>query len=337
MTKNYEPNIEDDDGYSIPKIVGAILFLVLVGAGVYIYFQQKKLKTSVSYLLDSKKQAEQDLNQMIERYNLAIDDNSSLESDLKEERDFIIKYRDSIRNIESEDFEEITVFKKQVLKLKQISAIQFDNASASSIDNTTIPEIVEADNPNKNSSVPKSKTKQENAISPVKNSTVNLSVPENLDNNTTNLKKEEFPNSSAISPAEEVSDSEKEGSTEIVNKETPTSFNYVEVPPTYPGCEGTSNEKKICFAKKVKKHLARKFNVSIVDNLNIKSGEQRMWVHFNVDTNGNISNIVARGPHKKLEEEALRVVKTLPKMTAAKQNGKSVQMNYSVPITVKVP
>jgi len=97
MAYKYDSEIEEqDEGYSIPKILVAILFLVLIGAGIYIYFQQKKLDTSISYLLNSKKEAEQDLNEMIEKYNLAIEDNGSLEGDLFDERDQLIKYRDSI-------------------------------------------------------------------------------------------------------------------------------------------------------------------------------------------------------------------------------------------------
>jgi len=336
MTNIYDPQIEEDDGYSIPKILVAVLLLVLVGAGVYIYFQQKKLKTSVSYLLDSKKQVEQDLNQMIGRYNLAIDDNSSLETDLKDERDFIIKYRDSIRNIESKDFKEIADVKKTVLKLKEASAIQFANASASTIDNNTLPEIDSA-NSEEDSTEPKSEGKSTNQAKPVTSEKENNTITDNTDPTTANPVTKEV-----VGSPQEVAENnvvEPVKTQEKVNnrKEVIPTFNRVEIPPTYPGCEGTPNEKKACFAKKIKRHMARKFDANIVENLNIASGQQRMWVHFNVDNSGNVSNIIARGPHKKLEEEAMRVVKSLPKMTPARQNGKSVQISYSVPISINIP
>ncbi len=330
MTNIYEPEIEADDGYSIPKILVAVLLLVLVGAGIYIYFQQKKLKTSVSYLLDSKKQVELDLNQMIERYNLAIDDNSSLETELKDERDLIIRYRDSVRNIESKDFKNIADFKKTVTKLKETSAIQFANASASSIENTSIPVIENVSTPT--STVrPKTQNKKET-----------IPVEKNKENETTASSKENSPLADeTVKPKpvveNDVAKAETPDKEVPVKKETLTTFNRVEIPPTYPGCEGTPSDKKACFSKKIKRHMARKFNASIVDDLNIESGQQRMWVHFNVDKSGNITNIIARGPHKKLEEEALRVVKNLPKMTAARQNGKSVRISYSIPIAINVP
>lgn len=338
MTQIYKPEIEEDDGYSIPKIVGAILFLVLVGAGVYIYFQQKKLKTSVSYLLDSKKQAEQDLNQMIERYNLAIDDNSSLETDLRDERDQIIRYRDSIRNIESKDFKEVASVKETVLKLQEASAIQFANSGASSIENTTLQIAEEEDFPvvaetTKSESNDKSKTVT--VLETIEDTTTDIS-----NNNSPFNNMEELLDSFSTNPILDNEVSEPalvEKSSVELKKEASTTFNRVEIPPTYPGCEGTAYEKKICFAKKVKRHLTRRFDTSIVDNLNMESGTQRVWVHFYIDKNGYVTNIKARGPHDKLEEEAVRVIKSLPKMTSAIQNGKSVQINYSVPITIKIP
>ncbi|MBL4723919.1 MAG: energy transducer TonB, partial [Lutibacter sp.] len=51
---------------------------------------------------------------------------------------------------------------------------------------------------------------------------------------------------------------------------------------------------------------------------------------------GNIVNIEARAPHKKLKEEAIRVVKLLPKMMPGRQRGKPVGVKYGLPIVFKV-
>lgn len=329
MTQIYEPEIKEDDGYSIPKILVAVLLLVLVSAGVYIYFQQKKLKTSVTYLLDSKKQVEQDLNQMIEKYNLAIDDNSSLEGELTDERDFVIRYRDSIRNIPNKDFTEIANLKETVLKLKETSAIQFANARATNIEPITI-EPVKA----KSTELPINTNGNKEVA------TNNTSATANTSENKTLPKIEEKSTDSRQNVDKEFIDSPEEKAVtknETEKESGPMTFSRVEIPPTYPGCEGSPSEKKACFSKKVKRHISRRFDGAIVDNLNIESGTKRMWVNFSIDEYGNIFNINARGPHKKLEEEAIRVIKRLPQMAAAKQNGRSVRINYSVPITIKVP
>jgi protein TonB len=57
---------------------------------------------------------------------------------------------------------------------------------------------------------------------------------------------------------------------------------------------------------------------------------------FKIDRHGNIANIKARAPHKKLKEEAIRVIKLLPKMIPGKQRGKAVGVSYGLPIVFKV-
>jgi TonB family protein len=59
----------------------------------------------------------------------------------------------------------------------------------------------------------------------------------------------------------------------------------------------------------------------------------RVYITFIVDSDGNITNAsVARGVHKSLDDEALRVINKMPKWKPALQNGKPVSMNYVIPI-----
>ena len=311
MAYTYEPEIEEeDDGYSIPKIIVAVLLLVLVGAGAYIYFQQKKLTTSVSYLLDSKKQAEQDLNEMIEKYNLAIEDNGSLESELEEERDAIIRYRDSIKNIKNEDVTEDANFRETIKQLKKNSALQFTEHLVPLVTKT----------------------------SPVtlNNNSIENPLPTNTKKTITDSSSETDNNNSPNKTEEKTKTKEK-------TPTTTTTFKRVEIPPTYPGCNGNPTQKKACFSKKIKKHLARKFNSSIVNDLNLTPGKKRIWISFNVDKFGHVVNVHARGPKKMpahakniLEKEAVKTIKKLPKMIAARQNGSSVDMSFSVPLSFVV-
>ena len=57
---------------------------------------------------------------------------------------------------------------------------------------------------------------------------------------------------------------------------------------------------------------------------------------FKIDKNGDITDVQARAPHVRLQEEAIRVVKSLPKMIPGKQRGRAVGVNYSIPIAFKV-
>lgn len=66
----------------------------------------------------------------------------------------------------------------------------------------------------------------------------------------------------------------------------------------------------------------------------IKKGIQgRVFVSFIVDKNGDVRDArVARGIYKALDDEALRVVKAMPKWSPGSQRGSSVAVSYTVPI-----
>jgi len=114
-------------------------------------------------------------------------------------------------------------------------------------------------------------------------------------------------------------------------------FAVIENVPIFPGCESKKNnaERKACMSEKVSKLVNKKFNTELGADLGL-SGVNRIFVSFKIDRNGNIVNIRSRAPHPRLEEEAKRVIKLLPKMTPGKQRGKPVGVLYSLPITFKV-
>ncbi len=109
-------------------------------------------------------------------------------------------------------------------------------------------------------------------------------------------------------------------------------FNVIQNVPVYPGCEDKLQvEIKRCFMDNIKQVVAAEFNVDIAKKQNL-SGKQRIYVRFKIDNTGNIVDIQARGPHMVLEEEAKRVIKSLPKMTPGMQDGVNVSVLYSLPI-----
>ena len=65
-------------------------------------------------------------------------------------------------------------------------------------------------------------------------------------------------------------------------------------------------------------------------------GLQKIIVIFKIDTEGNIIDVRAKGPHPKLEQEAIRVIKKLPKMDPGKIKGKAVTVPYTLPIKFMV-
>lgn len=115
-------------------------------------------------------------------------------------------------------------------------------------------------------------------------------------------------------------------------------FAFIEDAPIYPGCEKYNSklERKKCMSEKVQKLINRKFNTGIAGDLNLDEGVQRINVLFVIDEHGNVTGIQSRAAHPKLEKEAERVVKLLPKMKPGKQRNQTVKVKYTLPILFKV-
>ena len=114
-------------------------------------------------------------------------------------------------------------------------------------------------------------------------------------------------------------------------------FAIVDQSPIFPGCEKVSeNLQKLCLQNQIKNYVNKNFNVGIAAKLGLKPGLKRVYVRFTINKHGVVRNIKARGPHKKLEKEGIRVIKKLPKMIPGKLKGKSVGVNYTIPISLLV-
>lgn len=113
-------------------------------------------------------------------------------------------------------------------------------------------------------------------------------------------------------------------------------FAIIEDAPVYPGCKGSKAEKKKCLQEQIQKHVNRKYNTGLAGELGLDPGKKRVYVQFKISKTGAISEVAARGPHARLEKEAIRVVKLLPKMEPGKQRGRPVGVKYTLPITLLV-
>ncbi|HAT63588.1 energy transducer TonB [Aureisphaera sp. CAU 1614] len=114
-------------------------------------------------------------------------------------------------------------------------------------------------------------------------------------------------------------------------------FAVIENVPVFPGCYADSNQElKACMSLNIQKHVVNNFNLSLANSLNLPSGKQRIAVQFKIDKFGFIVNVRARAEHPALEEEAIRVVQSLPRMIPGKQRGKEVGVLYALPIIFHV-
>ncbi|NVK52909.1 MAG: energy transducer TonB [Flavobacteriaceae bacterium] len=134
--------------------------------------------------------------------------------------------------------------------------------------------------------------------------------------------------------AVEVEEIEEVEEVEEVVEDVP--FAIIEEVPIFPGCTGTKKQKTDCLNKKIKSHVVKRFDKDLAGELGLSPGKKRIWVVFRIDPKGNITDIQAKAPHPRLKKEAIRVAKTLPKMTPGKQRGVPVGMKYTLPIGFNV-
>ncbi len=130
---------------------------------------------------------------------------------------------------------------------------------------------------------------------------------------------------------EEIEEVEEE---EEVLEDVP--FAVIENVPVFPGCKGNNKQLKKCMSEKITKHVSRKFNTELANDLGLAPGIKRISVQFVIDKHGNVTNIKARAPHPRLQKEAMRIIKMLPKMKPGRQRNKAVGVRYNLPIKFKV-
>jgi hypothetical protein len=118
---------------------------------------------------------------------------------------------------------------------------------------------------------------------------------------------------------------------------TEVPYSVVDTAPVFSTCQDFNSEKerKTCTSDKVSSFVSKNFNTDLAKQLNIK-GIQRVSVAFKIDKEGNVTDVRARAPHPKLEEEAKRVIKLLPQFIPGKHNGKLIIVPYSLPIVFQV-
>ena len=97
-------------------------------------------------------------------------------------------------------------------------------------------------------------------------------------------------------------------------------YSVVEQMPEFPGGETA-----------LRKYLSNSVKYPRIATENGVQG--KVYVNFVVDKNGGISNVkVVRGVDSALDNEAVRVIKAMPKWIPGKQNGETVRVSYTVPI-----
>lgn len=114
-------------------------------------------------------------------------------------------------------------------------------------------------------------------------------------------------------------------------------FISIESVPIYPGCENkkTNPERRQCMSDKLSKFIQTKFDPNLAADLGL-TGIQKIQTQFTIDKTGRIIDIKTRALHSKLEQEAKRVINSIPEMKPGKQRDKPVGVRYTLPIKFQV-
>ncbi|GAA4500779.1 energy transducer TonB [Hymenobacter ginsengisoli] len=108
--------------------------------------------------------------------------------------------------------------------------------------------------------------------------------------------------------------------------ETNKVYTYVEQMPSLPGGGGMG-----AIVSAIQKNV----RYPAVDLRNQVEG--KVFASFTVDENGDISDVkIVKGISSTIDAETIRSIKALPKFIPGKQNGRSVKVSFTVPVTYKI-
>ncbi|WP_424492605.1 hypothetical protein [Salinimicrobium sp. GXAS 041] len=104
----------------------------------------------------------------------------------------------------------------------------------------------------------------------------------------------------------------------------------VEITPVYNGCEDLSEEEtRECFKEKVAEFIKREINSNLLKELNL-SEPKKVEAFFIITEYGKLTGMKVRDTELTIQAEILRVLRKMPVMKPAIDNGKSVSVLCSM-------
>ncbi|WP_298246216.1 energy transducer TonB [uncultured Christiangramia sp.] len=109
----------------------------------------------------------------------------------------------------------------------------------------------------------------------------------------------------------------------------------VDIPPIPRNCEN-NDDKRTCLSENISRYVNRSFNTDILRSKKKGNSIFRTTVHFVINEQGKTVNVTADGENEVFNQEAIRVVSTIPSMQPAILNDKPVAVTYSLPVVVGI-
>ena len=119
------------------------------------------------------------------------------------------------------------------------------------------------------------------------------------------------------------------------NPEIVVPFAVIEDKPLFLECKNVpSSEQMSCFKEHLDKHVKNNFRYpQAALDMGI---EGRVNVSFRINTDGTISILGVRGTDRILEDEAKRIISSIPKLIPGKQRDKPTAVTFAYPINFKL-
>ena len=119
------------------------------------------------------------------------------------------------------------------------------------------------------------------------------------------------------------------------NPEIVVPFAVIEDKPLFQECKNVPrSEQMSCFKEHLDKHVKNNFRYpQAALDMGI---EGRVNVSFRINTDGSISILGVRGTDRILEDEAKRIISSIPKLIPGKQRDKPTAVTFAYPINFKL-
>jgi predicted RND superfamily exporter protein len=115
---------------SVNKILIALLLLLAIGFGYYYFSTSNKMQEQEQAFVDQKLELQQSLDEMEAQYNVALQDNTSMQGELESAKEAIIAIKKELKKTKANDYSAIKKYKRQIAVLqKQNQRLFFLNDS----------------------------------------------------------------------------------------------------------------------------------------------------------------------------------------------------------------
>jgi len=107
------------------------------------------------------------------------------------------------------------------------------------------------------------------------------------------------------------------------------------ITPMWPKCDRSRQTPIKCFDNNLRNHIIRNFRYPEIAQKDGLTGT--VVVEFIINNKGKAEVIEVTGAHRYLQREAVRIIRTIPKMKPGKWGNKPIAIAYEVPITFLKP